>query len=114
MTDMSANNIYIPSELLLEIISYNPEHRKNMANVLDELLYVTSYAICDNEHCESELYTKHDDCVTVMIINHEYHFCNEDCASYGEWSIRYDYRKSRRRERERQNCQNNKNNLLPK
>ena len=101
MTDLNVNNIYIPSELLLEIISYNPEHRNNMANVLDELLYVTNYVICDNELCESELYTKHDDCVTVTILNREYHFCNESCASYGTWSIRYDIRKQFRRERER-------------
>ena len=101
MTDMSANNIYIPGEMLVDISSYNLEHRENMTNVLDELLYVTNYTTCDNENCEIELYTKHDDCVTVMIINREYHFCNEACASYGTWSIRYDIRKQFRRERER-------------
>ena len=27
----------------------------------------------------------------------EFYFCCDDCKSYGEWSLSYDYRKSRRR-----------------
>jgi hypothetical protein len=99
MTDTSQNNLYIPEELIGEVFSYNPEHRENMVNVLDELLHVTNYTTCDNENCEADLYKYCDDCVTTWIVGNEFHFCNEECASYGEWSIRYDIRKSYRMER---------------
>ena len=101
MTTIDGNNLYIPSEILREIFSYAPEHRENMVNVLDELLYVTNYTTCDNENCEAELYKHEDHCVTSWVVDNEHHFCNEECASYGEWSIRYDIRKSRRNERRR-------------
>tara|TARA_B110000285_G_scaffold130233_1_gene146347 strand:+ start:4880 stop:5200 length:321 start_codon:yes stop_codon:yes gene_type:complete len=101
MTDTPQKNLYIPKELVDIIFSYNPEHRENMTHVLDELLYVTNYTTCDNENCEAELYKHEDDCVTTWVVGNEHHFCNEECASYGEWSIRYDIRKSRRNERRR-------------
>ena len=95
MTSINQNNTYRSIEIMnVEFI--NPEHRENMTDVLDELLYVTNYTTCDNDNCEAELHTNQDDCVTSWFETTEYQFCNEDCKSYGMWSIRYDIRKSRR------------------
>ena len=99
MTDTTQDNVYIPKELVGEVFSCNLEHRENLANVLDELLHVTNYTTCGNENCEAELYKHQVDCVTTWIVGDEYHFCNEECSSYGTWSIRYDIRKSHRMER---------------
>ena len=101
MTDTPQKNLYIPKELVDIIFSYNPEQRENRTHVVDELLYVTNYTTCDNENWEADLYQHEDDSLHPWVVGNEHHFCNEECASYGEWSIRYDIRKSRRNERRR-------------
>ena len=99
----------LPQVLVNEIFSYNPLHREcmkevmvdllldhhkwNMAPVFNELMIQE----CDNEYC-SEIITRYsDESESVIILNNLYHFCCENCAGEGEWSIRYDYRKSMRR-----------------
>lgn len=77
------------------------EHRENMMYVMDELLCVTNYTTCDNENCETELHKHHNTGVYETIMDREYYFCCEGCASYGIWSIRYDARKRNRLERSR-------------
>ena len=96
MATIDGNNLYIPSEILREIFSYAPEHRENMFEVLDELLYTVNSTWCDNEYCEKEIDKL--DAITSVMSNREYYFCNEGCCSYGMWSIRYDMRKAVRRQ----------------
>jgi hypothetical protein len=46
--------------------------------------------------CEQEITTW--DAIESEILGYTYHFCdNNYCEGYGEWSIRYDYRKYMRR-----------------
>lgn len=71
------------------------EHRNNMNNVLDELLYNASYVCCNFEICEKMILKA--ECVTSKYRDVEYCFCNYDCEGNGMWSIRYDYRKKQRR-----------------
>ena len=84
-----------PRELVIYIGEYNPEHKKIMKLVFDELNDYHSTVYCDNDMCEQPFHI--DKAYTTNILKQECHFCCEDCQSYGEWSIRYDYRKSMRR-----------------
>lgn len=92
---MNYSEIYkrLPKELGNYISSFNPEHRKNMSYVLDELNdYHTVY--CDNDICEKKLNKAESIEVTIELDKYmNLNFCNEYCKSYGLWSIRYDYRK---------------------
>ena len=69
-------------------------HRDNLNIALDELLWVANYTYCDNDMCEKEICKL--DSIEDTILNNVCYFCDDDCKSYGSWSIRYDYRKSRR------------------
>jgi len=71
------------------------EHRDIFKIVLEEMIYYSNFIDCDNDYCEMRI--SKVDAVTKYILGDEYYFCNSDCGSYGEWSIRYDYRKSLRR-----------------
>jgi len=73
---------------------YRVIHKDKLNIVLDELHYVTNYTDCDNDMCEKEICKL--DSIEHTILNNVCYFCDENCKSYGEWSIRYDYRKSRR------------------
>jgi len=99
----------LPQVLVNEIFSYDPLHRENMKDVMNDLMFahhkwnmspVFDELIeqeCDNEYC-SEIITRYsDESESVIILTNLYHFCCENCAGQGEWSIRYDYRKSMRR-----------------
>jgi hypothetical protein len=92
---MNYSEIYkiLPKELGDYVVRFNPEHRKNMNYVLDELNdYHTVY--CDNDACEAELKKTESIEVTIKLDDYmKLNFCNEYCKSYGLWSIRYDYRK---------------------
>ena len=99
----------LPQVLVNEIFSYDPQHREYMKGVMNDLLFahhkwnmcpVFDELIeqeCDNEYCGQIITRNSDDTQSVIILNHLYHFCCEDCAGEGEWSIRYDYRKAMRR-----------------
>jgi hypothetical protein len=86
----------LPYELRVLVNTFSAEHRSNMKEVLEELIYYTSIACCMNENCERQIYLSN--AVQTTIIGDIYYFCDEQCSSYGEWSIRYDYRKSMRRQ----------------
>jgi hypothetical protein len=85
----------LSKEIQIIIDEYNVVHRTNMNSVLNEMLYNASYVCCNNEICEKMILKA--ECITTMYIGTEYCFCNDDCNGYGMWSIRYDYRKKRRR-----------------
>ena len=99
----------LPQVLVNEIFSYDPQHMEYMKDVMNDLLFahhkwnmcpVFDELIeqeCDNEYCGQIITRNSDDTQSVIILNHLYHFCCEDCAGEGEWSIRYDYRKAMRR-----------------
>lgn len=88
----------LPDVLVIYIGEYNPEHRKQMKLVFDELDDYHKTVCCDNDMCERPF---HIDNAWIghmwFSSNHDYYFCCEDCKSYGEWSLTYDYRKSMRR-----------------
>ncbi len=91
----------LPIELKRYIYDFSYQHRvihrDSLNVVLDELLYVTNYTYCDNDMCEEEICKL--DSIEHTVLNNVCYFCDDHCKSYGEWSIRYDYRKSRRLER---------------
>jgi hypothetical protein len=91
----------LPIELKRYIYDFSYQHRVNHKDnlniVLDELLYVTNYTYCDNDMCEEEICKL--DSIEHTVLNNVCYFCDDHCKSYGEWSIRYDYKKSRRLER---------------
>ena len=73
-------------------------HSGLLGEVHEELLYLMNTYICDNDMCE-RLFHIDNAWIGHMWFssNHDYYFCCEDCKSYGEWSLTYDYRKSMRR-----------------
>ena len=75
--------------------TYLPEHRLHMNEVFDELLYVTNIVWCDNEKCELEIDKRN--AIYKKIVCIDCYFCSDNCQSYGDWSIRYDLRKEKRR-----------------
>jgi hypothetical protein len=87
---------HLPYELRVLVNTFSAEHRSNMKEVLEELLYRAHIVYCMNENCERQICL----CAALQttIIGDIYYFCDEECSSYGEWSIRYDYRKSMRRQ----------------
>lgn len=86
----------LPREVANYVAEYNVEHRDMMAEVLDELYWWHNEIRCDNDICEAICFK--DECVSTRLSfsNHEFYFCCDDCMSYGEWSIQYDYLKARR------------------
>lgn len=97
VTRLEHNLRKLPRELLLVIDTFNVNHRKQMKDVFDEMLYYASLTICGNDYCEREISTW--DAIETTVLGHTYHFCdNNYCEGYGEWSIRYDYRKFMRRQ----------------
>jgi hypothetical protein len=99
----------LPQVLVNEIFSYDPQHREYMKGVMNDLLFahhkwnmgpVFDELIeqeCDNEYCSEIITLYSDESESRIILNNLYHFCCENCAGQGEWSIRYDYRKAMRR-----------------
>ena len=99
----------LPQVLVNEIFSYDPQHREYMKDVMNDLLFahhkwnmtpVFDELIqqeCDNEYCTQIITLYSDESESRIILNNLYHFCCENCAGQGEWSIRYDYRKAMRR-----------------
>jgi len=99
----------LPQVLVNEIFSYDPQHREYMKDVMNDLLFshhkwnmapVFDELIqqeCDNEYCTQIITLYSDESESRIILNNLYHFCCENCAGLGEWSIRYDYRKAMRR-----------------
>ena len=83
----------LPKQLADLVSEYNPEHRAWMAPVLDEIRRVA----CENDDCHGPGNSR--EVVSASILGGTYHFCCPACASYGEWSLRYDYRKAMRRNR---------------
>ena len=78
-------------------LQFNGELVSN--STIDEMLYNASLTFCGNDMCEQEISIY--DAIETKILGHTYHFCdNNYCEGYGEWSIRYDYRKFMRRQRE--------------
>ena len=87
----------LPREVANYVSEFNVEHRTMMADVLDELWFWHNEISCYNDMCEATCYK--DECVaaTLPFANHEVYYCCDECRSYGEWSISYDYRKMCRR-----------------
>jgi hypothetical protein len=85
----------LPYDLRVLVNTFSAEHRSNMKEVLQELLYRAHIVYCMNDMCERQICL----CAALQttIIGQIYYFCDEECSGYGEWSIRYDYRKSMRR-----------------
>ena len=83
------------SELPKKLGDYTEEkHREDMNNVFYELYDYHYTVYCDNDMCEKVMHK--DDSIEATIKLTDYinlHFCDENCKSYGLWSIRYDYRK---------------------
>ena len=99
VTRLENNLRKLPRELLRIIDTFNVNHRKQMIHVFDEMLYNASLTFCGNDMCEQEISIY--DAIETKILGHTYHFCdNNYCEGYGEWSIRYDYRKFMRRQRQ--------------
>jgi len=88
----------LPKELQIEIAEYNVDHRIALSRVHQEMKemkeYNDSLDYCDNDMCESSISKWY--CIESKIMNDTYYFCDDYCASYGSWSIKYDMRKSRR------------------
>ena len=103
MTQDNRSTISVESPDIVEPQSgledeYIMKHQNNMYYVLDELLYISSIVYCSNDMCEKEIYKS--DSVECEFMDQSYYFCmNDNCRSYGMWSIRYDYRKSFRQNR---------------
>lgn len=93
---MNYSNIYniLPKVLGDNVGSYNPEHRVMWKEVMNEL-YEYHIMPCDNDMCEMPIH-RVDSIHEIMHLDSDLdinvYFCNEDCKSYGLWSIRYDYR----------------------
>ena len=94
---------HLPYELRVLVSTFSVEHRPRLAIVhvdlyhkivMDELLYNNSWAYCSSDICEQKI--RKNDSVMSVILGYEHHFCNNECESYGDWSIRYDYRKRNR------------------
>ena len=90
----------LPREVRVLVNTFSVEHRPNLEKVhvdlfhqfaMDELLYDNSWTYCANDMCEREILK--DESVMSTIMDYEHHFCNDECESYGSWSIWYDYRK---------------------
>ena len=84
----------LPAEICLLIDSFNCQYRDNMIEVLQELSYQFTLTTCDNDTCENEIST--ETAVVKRILGGIYYYCDVPYCGYGEWSLRYDYRKSRR------------------
>jgi hypothetical protein len=88
--------MYLPKELIIKIFEYDPAERENRQIVLDELINETNM-YCDNDyHCCNNIYPQSDAFEAEFPPLSNYSFCSDYCRSAGMWSIRYDYRKSRR------------------
>ena len=85
----------LPTDLKNYIFGYGPGHYEKYMDVMDELYEYMNLTICGNDMCEKEIYIYNS--IETTILGRTCYFCDNDhCAGYGEWSIRYDYRKSRR------------------
>ena len=82
-------------QVLQDLISeYNVMHRTLMEAVLDEFMYVHErdfVPLCGYVECERRL-REDAECVRRYIINYEYQFCCEYCASAGTAEIRMYHR----------------------
>lgn len=87
----------LPNELQIRISEYNPNHRERMQYVFEELDNVMNWCDCDNDMCERDFYLFDETAIEMEISGNIYRFCCQNCASYGRWSIQYDYRKYRRK-----------------
>ena len=87
----------LPKDLKMYIWEYDPNHRERLNLVLDELVYTVNWTYCSNDMCECDINILDENTVIESILGLTHYFCNSDCLSYGEWSIRYDYRKMKRR-----------------
>jgi hypothetical protein len=93
----SCDRLYhiLPTSLANHVSEYTPSHRAwMMAHVLEELHAYHNTLLC--ESCERLYDRRHLNSVSVRILGATYAFCCKECASEGEWSLRYDYRKARR------------------
>jgi|APSaa5957512535_1039671.scaffolds.fasta_scaffold366934_1 hypothetical protein len=86
----------LPKVIVDYIGQYNPEHRMKMHDVLEELYEYHNIVLCDYDMCEQPFDKNYGIISRMHFSNSDFHFCCDDCQSYGEWSISYDYRKSRR------------------
>ena len=96
MLTYSKLNAIFPKELVIYIGEFNPEHKEKMKSVFDELHEYHKVVYCDNDMCEKPFDIDDAYVSNMAFSKHDFYFCCEDCQSYGEWSIHYDYRKSRR------------------
>lgn len=94
----------LPYELRVLVNTFSVEHRPKLAtvhvdlyhkSVMDEIIYNNSLTYCSNDMCENNILKNKS--VMSEILGYEHYFCDEECQSYGEWSIRYDYRKRKNR-----------------
>ena len=85
---------HLPSDVCILINTFNPVHREKMFLVLEELVYYNTLTRCDNDMCEKEISI--ENAIEGSILGGTYYFCDENCQSNGEWSIRYDWRKAMR------------------
>jgi hypothetical protein len=81
---------------------YKVIHKQLIEPVFNEMChevytraYDNSFVYCNNDHCERDISKWY--AVESQIIGETYYFCAESCCDRGEWSIRYDYKKSQRR-----------------
>ena len=91
------NNLWdlLPSEIINNIYSYNPDHRENYVWVMDQLHKYHNETYCHNDMCEKDLWKTN--AIEKEVCGMTCYFCDNDhCASYGTWSIMYDMRKRMR------------------
>ena len=98
----------LPIDLKDIIFIFNPDHRDKMNSVMNELFFLLhkknmkdifnqlieenpNILIC--EYCTC-YFPKDREHIKKIILDAEFIFCNEECASPGEQDIRYYYRKS--------------------
>ena len=87
----------LPKVIVDYIGQYNPEHRIKMNDVMDELYEYYNIVLCENDMCERPFDKNYGVTGNMYFSRHNFYFCCENCQSYGEWSIGYDFRKSMRR-----------------
>lgn len=101
MKQDKTNMITLPQHLIDYIWEFAPSHRDQLNDVMEELDdYFTVY--CSNDMCQGEIHRNDAIFKTITIHDYrrhvqKYYYCCEHCASYGDWSARYDMRKYFRR-----------------
>jgi hypothetical protein len=87
----------LPCDLKLLVWEFDPNLRVRYNAVIGELANYWDEGICESEACEADIYISKS--TMCMVLGEPSYFCNKKCASYGKWSMEYDYRKHQQRMR---------------